>query len=55
MNRAPILDPNWLYIPAAAHGDAEAFRQRQRKRIAAAQLSQPTNVKPLTPRKASKS
>ena len=52
MSRAPILDPKWPYIPAAAHGDSAPFRERQRLRMLAAQgKPQPTNVKPITQRK----
>jgi hypothetical protein len=31
------LNKSWVYIPAASHGDAAAFAERQRERLKKAQ------------------
>lgn len=43
MTKQPIphyLNRAWIYVPAASHADSDAFRQRQRERLAQAQKAQ---------------
>ena len=50
MNRAPILDPSFRWNPAASHGTSEAFADRQRARMKAAEAarrSAETNVRTI--------
>lgn len=36
---APILSPSFVWIPASSHSTVDAFRERQRARVIAAQGS----------------
>lgn len=46
--KAPILSPSFVWIPASSHdADSTLFRERQRARMAAAQQTKTTNVKPI--------
>lgn len=52
---APLLNPAFRWIPAATHGTSEAFAERQRARMKAAEQArkaEQSNVKPITQRKA---
>ena len=53
--RAPILDPAFVWIPAASHdADSTLFRERQRARMAQAQAQAkpaPVNVAAIGKRK----
>jgi len=49
---APILDPKFVWVPAASHdADSTAFRERQRARMRAAEqarkAAQQSNVKQI--------
>lgn len=51
---APILNPAFRWIAAATHGTSEAFAERQRARMKAAEQARKaasTNVKPITQHK----
>lgn len=47
--KAPILDPSFKWIPSRDHdAGSEAFRERQRQRMKAAQeAAKATNVAPI--------
>lgn len=52
---APILDPRFVWIPAATHGDSTAFRERQQERMKKAERErasvQSVNVKQMPTKK----
>lgn len=47
MKPAPLLNPSFVWNSAASHGNSDAFRERQKARMRAAQSKPTENVRTI--------